>query len=148
MAVRTLRTRRLVRCRFRLGILRNISTTVAGGALRLARVVHRGRRPGCEVIACSMAGIAGPGRRNVVGRLGVSPLAGIGPTMAGCAGFAGHRMVHPGWLEGAIACPVAIFAGTAGWNVDRGLALCIDTVVTIGAATENRWRCCSMVERP
>lgn len=134
-------------CRFRLGVLRNISTTVAGGTLRLAGVVHRGRRPGRVIVACSMASIASPGSRNVVGGLGERALAGVGPTMTGCAGFAGNRMVHPAWLEGAIARPVAVFAGTAGWNVDRGLALGIDTVVTIGAATENRWRCCSMVER-
>lgn len=132
MAIRTLGVGRLVRARLGLGILRNECTAVAGGTLRLGRMIHRGRCPRREVIAGSMAGIASPGSRYVVGRLGQGTLAGVRAAVTGGACFAGQRMIHFCRLEGGIARSVAILAGSgrAGGNVNRGLADGIDIVVT------------------
>lgn len=86
MTIGTLGIGRLVRNRFGLGILRQITTVMAGRALCQTRMIHTRWAPGHKV-AVPVARVARPRYRNMPDRLGGRALRRIGATVTGCARY-------------------------------------------------------------
>jgi len=97
---RTLRRRRNVGERLALGVLRQVSTAVAGRTLGQAAVIHRRRRPTAETVG--MAGIALAGHRNMADRLAQCVGKDIGAAVAGRTLAGRAAMVHPRRSEGRV----------------------------------------------